>query len=255
MFDRIGKLIKGFFSLFISGLEKANPKALLEAEVQSFHEAIATYNTNLAKQAGMVEKLREQIKRQQKEADIVKARAAACYNAKQMEEAGRLALTLKQLNSDIAENETQMAQADELYKTLVRQRDTFVRDAQRRIESIKQKMSRVDMAESQAKLAEISSAVAYDISGSGATLQRIEEGLDERYSLAAGKARVAADMAKSGEWTVKADQQAALEQQALAEFASAMGLASPAPMMPVQAGGAVAQTMPIRDLGPAETAG
>lgn len=255
MFDRIGKLIKGFFSLFISNLEKANPKALLEAEVQSFHQAIGTYNTNLAKQAGMIEKIREQLKRQQREADTLKARAAACYNAKQMEEAGRLALALKQINADIAENENQMNQADELYKNLVRQRDTFVRDAQRRIEAIKQKMSRVDMAESQARLAEIASATAYDMSGSGATLQRIEEGLDERYSLAAGKARVAADMAKTGEWSMKAEQQSALEQQALAEFASSMGLASPAPAMPVDSGSIAASAPPLRDLGPAETAG
>ena len=41
MFSRLGKLIKGFFSLFISNLETANPKALLEAEISSFQEAPA----------------------------------------------------------------------------------------------------------------------------------------------------------------------------------------------------------------------
>jgi hypothetical protein len=31
MFGRIGRLVRGFFGLFISGLEEANPEALMEA--------------------------------------------------------------------------------------------------------------------------------------------------------------------------------------------------------------------------------
>ena len=35
MFQRIANLFKGFLSLFISGLEKANPEALLEVEKEN----------------------------------------------------------------------------------------------------------------------------------------------------------------------------------------------------------------------------
>lgn len=252
MFDRIAKIFKGFFSLFISGIEKANPRALLEAESASLHEAVGTFNRNLARQAGQVEKLREQVKRQQKEHDLTKARAAASYNAKNFEEAGRLALQLKQLASDIADNEAGLKQAEDLYQTLTRQRDTYVREAQRRIESIKQKMSRAEMAEAQAQLAEIASSTAFDMAGSGATLQRIEEGLDERVATASGKARVATDMAKTGDWAMKEENMRALEQQALAEFATSMGLETP-PTVAAAAPETVAAP-PVRDLGPAETA-
>lgn len=251
--QRIAKLFKGFLSLFISGLEDRNPRALLEAEIVSFHEAVGSFNTNLAKQAGLVERLRDQIRKLQKEADLAKARATAVYNAKQFEEAGRLALTLKQLQTDLAENESQLASAEQLYQNLTRQRDTYVREAQRRIDAIKQKMSRAEMAESQAKLAEIASSTAFDMAGSGATLQRMEERLDERVAEATGKARVASDMSKTGDWAMKEENQRALEQQALAEFANSMGLApSPAMGMPAAP---VADPMATRDLGPKQATG
>ncbi len=56
IFRRIGALIKGFLSLFISGVEKQAPKALLENEIQSFNTARATFNENLAKQGDSASK-------------------------------------------------------------------------------------------------------------------------------------------------------------------------------------------------------
>ncbi|MBI2923759.1 MAG: PspA/IM30 family protein [Planctomycetes bacterium] len=224
MFGRLWNLVRGFFGLFVSGLEKANPRAMLEAEVLAFQEAVGQYNTNLAKQAGMVERLREQIKRQKKELDNLTARVTANYAAKNMEEAGRAALAAKQLKSDLTENEAQLVSADEMYRNLNRQRDVYVKEAQRRIEAIKQKLSKAEMAESQAKLAEIASATAFNLSGTGANLERLESNLDERIADASGKARVAQDSMKSGGWVMKEEEQKALEAQALNEFAASMGL-------------------------------
>lgn len=255
MFARLGKLIKGFLSLFISGLETANPKALLEAEVVSLQEAVATYNKNLAKQAALVERLRAAVEKEKRELDRATAKATALFNAKQMEEAGRLALQVKQHKQSIADNETQLKQADDLYKNLSKQRDVYVREAQSRIENIKRKMSQAEIAESQAKLAEIASATAFDMAGSGATLQRLEEKLDERVANAAGKARVAADSVQSGDWVMKADEEKAMEAQALAEFATSMGLA--APPLPTASEPAARELGPEetqRDLGPAQSA-
>jgi hypothetical protein len=44
MFARIGRLVRGFFSLFISGLEEANPEALMEAAKQEFRSKMTAYN-------------------------------------------------------------------------------------------------------------------------------------------------------------------------------------------------------------------
>ena len=35
MFKRLSNLIKGFFGMFVSGLEKKNPEALLEVEKET----------------------------------------------------------------------------------------------------------------------------------------------------------------------------------------------------------------------------
>lgn len=224
MFSRLGKLIKGFFSMFISGLETANPKALLEAEIASFQEAVGTYNKGLAQQAALVEKLRGQITRQKAELDKLKARIAALYQAGQKEEAGRLAMQAKSLATQLADNEGQFKQTDDMYRNMTRQRDVYIRDAQRRIDNIKQKLSQAEIAESQAKLAEISSATSFNLAGTGATLERLEESLDNRVAQAQGKARVAADSISGGEWQMKAEEEAAMEQAALREFVGLMGL-------------------------------
>jgi len=248
VFERLNKLIKGFLSLFISGLETANPKALLEAEIQALHEAVANYNRNLAKQAALVEKLRAQVEREKKEVDLLTARATALYNARQMDKAGPIALQLKQRRAQLSENENQLKQGDELYRNLTKQRDVYVLDAQKRIENIKQKMSRAEIAEAQAQLAEIATATSFNLAGSGATLERLEEKLDERVASALGKARVASDSATTGDWAAKAEEEAALQSQALSEFATAMGLTPPTPAAPQQ------EAEPaVRDLGPAQT--
>ena len=44
MFQRIANLFRGFMSLFISGLEKQNPEALLEVETENLRKQIAQYN-------------------------------------------------------------------------------------------------------------------------------------------------------------------------------------------------------------------
>jgi phage shock protein A len=224
MFSRLGKLIKGFFSMFITGLETSNPKALLEAEMMSFHEAVGTYNKSLAQQAALVEKMRNQIAKQKTEFDKLKARIAALYQSGQAEEAARLALQAKQLSQSLADNEAGFKQTDDMYRNMTKQRDVYIRDAQRRIDAIKQKLSQADIAESQAKLAEIATATSFDLAGSGATLERLEEKLDDRVAQAQGKARVAADAISGGSWQMKAEEEAAMEKAALNEFVSMMGL-------------------------------
>jgi len=62
MFKRLANLIRGFLSLFISGIERSNPRALIEAEKENLRKQIARYNENLANHAGFVERLMRQVK-------------------------------------------------------------------------------------------------------------------------------------------------------------------------------------------------
>ena len=41
MFARVGRLVRGFLSLFISGIEEANPEALMAAARDDFRAKMA----------------------------------------------------------------------------------------------------------------------------------------------------------------------------------------------------------------------
>jgi phage shock protein A len=53
MFSRVANLVRGFFSLFISGIEKRNPEALLELEQENLRKQVANFNQGLATHAGL----------------------------------------------------------------------------------------------------------------------------------------------------------------------------------------------------------
>ena len=61
MFGRIGRLVRGFLGLFISGIEEANPEALMEAARQEFRGRMTQYNLALARMAGVAERLKSQV--------------------------------------------------------------------------------------------------------------------------------------------------------------------------------------------------
>jgi phage shock protein A len=63
MFKRIGNLVRGFFALFVSGVERRNPEALLEIEKENMRVQIARYNQGLASHAGLCESLMAQVRK------------------------------------------------------------------------------------------------------------------------------------------------------------------------------------------------
>ena len=244
---RLWRIVKGFFLRLVGKAEEANPRALLEAEISDFHKATAQFNENLAKQAGMIERLKAQVAQEEKKSEMLKARASAAYAAKNMAKAGQFALNLKETQRELEENNKQLDNAEELYKNLIRQRDTYVKEARARIDRVKSKISKAEMAEAQAKLTELASDAVFNPDGAG--LATLEDKLDERTANAQGKVRVASESMDQAEWSVTQAEQEAMEAQALAEFASQMGLEGPVAAEP-----AAAADAPALDLGPVETA-
>jgi len=66
-----------------------------------------------------------------------------------------------------------------------------------------------------------------EIGGSGDTLNRVEEYLNERRDKAAGRARVASGIIDMSQIEMKEAEKGALAEQALAEFEAVFGLGSP----------------------------
>ena len=91
----------GSSSLFISGLEEANPEALMEAARQEFRKKMTQYNMALAKMAGVAERLKSQVKARRRKAQDLERRILANHRAGNMELAGTLARELQELKADL----------------------------------------------------------------------------------------------------------------------------------------------------------
>jgi phage shock protein A len=228
MWRRISNLIKGFFSLFISGLERENPRALIEAEKENLREQIARFNDNLATHAGFAERLMRQVKKLEKQERELAAKAAANLKAGNRGVAGQYALQLKTVKEQLEENRQQLEAAEDTYKKLVKSRDVAVKEARSKIETLKRMLSETEMLEAQAELQEMATGMISSIGGSGDTLDRVEEYLNERRDKAAGRARVAASTIDTTEVDMMEAEQAALADAALNEFAAAYGIDVPA---------------------------
>jgi len=225
MFKRIGKLIKGFFSLFIGKLEKNNPEAILEAEKEALREQIAKYNKGLAAHAALAERLMSQVKKQDALANELRAKASANLKAGNQKLAGQYALRLQSVKGELDENRRQLEEAEKTYKELIGARDVSVKAARDKIDSLKRDLSDMKMKKAVAELNEMASGMITEIGGSGDTLDRLHGMIQEERDEAAGRARVARDSMDMTDINMQQDEQDALEQQALADFAAAEGIA------------------------------
>ncbi len=249
MWARIKNLFKGFMSLFISGLEKQNPRALIEAEKENLRLQIARFNDSLATHAAFCERLMRQIKNLEAQEKELAAKAAANLKVGNRAAAGQYALQLKTVKEQLDENREQLKTAEETYKKLVKSRDVAVSEAQAKIESLKRMLTEAEMMEAQAELQEMAQGMISSIGGSGDTISRVEEALAERRDKAAGRARVASSTIDTNKVELMEAEQQALADQALTEFAASYGLEMPP--APVQAAPA-AEAAPAAPAPPAQ---
>ncbi|GAA5496648.1 phage shock protein A (PspA) family protein [Rubritalea squalenifaciens DSM 18772] len=224
MFKRLGNLIKGFFGLFVGGLEKRNPEALLEVEKENLRKQIAKFNQGLATHAGLVEKLVAQVRKLDKEENELRAKTAAHLKAGNRKLAGEFALKLKKVDAEHDDVKVQLEDAEKRYKELIRARDVSVKEARDKIESLKRGIDDMKVQKAMAELNEMAAGMVTDIGGSGDTLSRLDEIVEEERTKAAGRARVAKDSLDMTDISMKESEQDALAEMALADFAAAEGM-------------------------------
>lgn len=224
MFSRIANLIKGFLGLFIGGIEKKNPEALLEVEKENLRKQIGEFNQGLAAHAGLVERLMGQVKRLNSEENELKAKTKALLQAGQREAAGEMALRYKAVEAQHDELNAQLESADARYKELVRARDVAIKAARDKIEQLRRGIDDMKVQKAMAELNEMAAGMVGTLGGSGDTLNRLEEMVEEERSKAAGRARVARDSVDMSGTVLKEAEQKALADMALADFAAAEGI-------------------------------
>lgn len=248
MWKRFANLIRGFFGLFISGLEKQNPEALLEVETENLRKQIAQYNQGLASHAGLCESLMSQVRKLEGEERDLKAKTSANLRAGNRTAAAQYALRLQTVSRELEENRKQLGQAETTYKDLLKARDVAVSSARAKIESLRAGISDLKMKRAMAELTEMAAGMISTIGGSGDTLDRLQGMVEEERTKAAGRARVARDSMDMSGIQLKESEQNALADQALADFAAKEGI----PLdPPASANSASASTeAPAKTMGP-----
>ncbi|MCX7556528.1 PspA/IM30 family protein [Xanthomonadaceae bacterium JHOS43] len=224
MFTRLANVFRGFLSLFVSGIEKRNPEALLELEQENLRKQIGSYNQSLAAHAGLAERLMSQVKKLEAEENDLRAKTRAHLRAGNQAAAAQLALRLQTVTRELAENRSQLEQAETTYQNLVKARDVAVSAARAKIDSLKGAINDMRMKKALADMNEMAAGMIGQIGGSGDTLNRLHEMVEEERTKQAGRARVAKDSIDMGDINLKEAEQQALADQALADFAAAEGL-------------------------------
>ena len=245
MFRRLANIFKGFIGLFVSGLEKRNPEALLELEKENLRRQIAQFNQGLTAHAGLCEKLIAQVKRQEREEQDLKAKAAANLRAGNQRLAGEIALELQRIRKELADNRAQLEDAEKTYRELTSARDTAIKTAREKIESLKKDLDGLKMQKALAEMNEMASGMLTQIGGSGDTLNRLHEMVEEEHTKAAGRARVARDSIDTTRFKEQKAEREALEDLALADLAAELGMNVPATPTP-----AAATEAPPKQMGP-----
>ena len=243
MFARIGRLFRGFLGLFISGIEEANPEALMEAARQEFRSRMAQYNLALAKMAGVAERLKSQVNLKATRAQELERRILANHRAGNLELAGTLARELQELKADLQVDTQELKETEEAYDANLRQAKVAQREFEDKVRRLEKQLSQVKIKEAQAEAASALSSVAFKVGDLGDTMKRVDEVLQKRYEVSAGKARVARDLVDMDTVQEKENERKALEQVALAEFLASQGIGS------TPAAGE-ATTVPAKEIGP-----
>ncbi len=225
MFSRIANLFRGFLSLFISGLERQNPEALLEVEKENLRKQIAQYNEGLASHAGLCESLIAQVRNGENEYRDLRAKTGANLKAGNRDAAAQYALRLQKVTQDLDENRKQLEQAEKTYKDLLKARDVAVTAAKSKIEALKSSISDLKIKRATAELTEMASGMISSIGSGGETLDRLQSIVEEERQKAAGRARLAKDSFDTSGIEMKEAEQKALGEQALADFAAREGIA------------------------------
>lgn len=243
MFSRIGRLLRGFLGLFISGIEEANPEALMQAAREEFRQKMTQYNLALAKMAGVAERLKGQVKSKAGRATELERRILANHQAGNLELAGVLARELQELKGDLTVDTQELQETEEAYQVNLRQAKIAQQEFGDKVRKLEKQLSQVQIKEAQAEAATALSSVAFKVGDLGDTMKTVEEILEKRYEKSAGKARVARDMVDIQAVQEKEGERKALEQAALAEFLASQGIqATPA--------STAAQASPAKEMGP-----
>lgn len=147
-FERLGRLVRGFFGLFISGLEERNPKLMLEDLKNQLNEAKVRYNTTTANIIAREKVAKAKLQSAQKELEECQRLIQEAKRQNNRELA--LQLLIQEENLTATLNTTQSA-----YDAIKAEADNARKEFENFQTEMFQKMSQIEQLKTQADLADL----------------------------------------------------------------------------------------------------
>ena len=229
---RCWNLFAGNLSRLITAFERHNPEALLEKEKENLRALIGRFNEGMVSHAALAERLIAQANRGESEYTALTTKVSVYLETGNRDEAARLALQRKQVESRLAEDRAELAEAERTYQSLARTRDAAVTDARDKIEAVRRQIGGLKVDRAVADLETMAAAMVGELGDAGDSLDRLQRLVAEEREYAAGRARVATDAAAAVGFAATEAEQAVLAKQALAEFLHGEGADRTAPALP-----------------------
>jgi phage shock protein A len=181
-FERLGRLIRGFFSLFIGGLEEKNPKLMLEDLKNQLNAAKVRYNTTTANIIAREKVAAAKLKQAEKE--LEECRRMIQEAKRQNDRELALQLLIQEENLEAALATTQQA-----YDAIKAEADNARKEFENFQAEMYQKMSQIEQLKTQADLADLKREMNtlrsnYATEGGAG---KINEGLKQAEELIQGK--------------------------------------------------------------------
>lgn len=182
IFQRIARLFRGFFSLFVSGLEEKNPKAMLEDLKNQLHEAKVRYNTTTANIIAREKVAASKVKSAEKELDECRRLIQEAKRQNNREMALQLLIQEENLMATLQTTQTAYnsikAEADNARKEF----DNFQTEMFQKMSQIEQLKTQADLADLKKDMNQLRSNYATE-NGAG----RINEGMKQAEEIIQGR--------------------------------------------------------------------
>src|SRR5688500_20163769 len=120
-----------------------------------------------------------QVRKLEAEQKDLRAKTTAHVRAGNNTAAGQYALRLQSIEAQLAENRTQLEQAEGTYKNLVKAREGAVQTAKAKIESLKGAINDMRMNQAMAEIHEMASGMISSNGVSGKTLNRQQDVVED----------------------------------------------------------------------------
>ncbi len=224
MFEDLRNLVHGVLGGLVSDLERQNPEAALDIARDNLEKQVAQYDQGIASHAGLCDRLMTQVKRLEAEQQDLRAKAGAHLQAGSRDIAGQYAVRLETVERELQDNRSQLEQAQNIYKELLKARDIAVDGARARITALHNAIRDTKMKDAAARLKETAVSLSGPPEGSGDMLSRLESMVDEQKTTVAGRNRMAGDALDTSGVNLKDSGQDQAE-RALADFAAREGIA------------------------------